>query len=149
MKKYFKFIPAVYLVLRKDNKVLLSRRFNTGYQDGNYSMIAGHVDGDEPLTAAMAREALEEAGIVVQEKDMLLIHTMHTRSEIPGSLDDERVDFYFAADIYEGDATIQEPHKCDDMSWFDLDALPENIVPRVKQALEHIKIASPYSKLGW
>ena len=149
MKKRFKFIPAVYLVLRKNNKVLLSRRFNTGYQDGNYSKIAGHVDGDEPLTTAMAREALEEAGIVVPEAGMQLIHTMHTRSEIPDSLDDERVDFYFAADTYKGDITIQEPHKCDDMSWFDLDALPENMVPRVKQALDHIRDQSPYSQLGW
>jgi hypothetical protein len=33
-------IPASYLILMKDNNVLLLRRFNTGYEDGNYSMIA-------------------------------------------------------------------------------------------------------------
>ena len=37
-------IPASYLVLMKENKVLLLRRFNTGYQDGNYSMITWHLD---------------------------------------------------------------------------------------------------------
>lgn len=36
-KDRFKLIPAVYLLLRQDNEVLLLRRANTGYQDGKYS----------------------------------------------------------------------------------------------------------------
>lgn len=58
--KRFKLIPSVYLILRQDDKVLLSRRANTGYQDGNYSLIAGHLDEDEIGTVAMTREAREE-----------------------------------------------------------------------------------------
>lgn len=149
MKARFQVIPAVYLVLKKDNSILLARRFGTGYNDGLYSMIAGHLDGDEPMASALAREAMEEAGITVLPSDMKLIHVMHTRSEIKDSTDDERVDFYFEADRYEGEPEIAEPDKCDDMRWFDLDELPDNLVPRVKAALEGIKAGAPYSELGW
>ena len=54
-KERFKLIPAVYLLLRRDEEVLLLRRANTGYQDGKYGLIAGHLDGDELGTVAMSR----------------------------------------------------------------------------------------------
>ena len=56
-KEKFMLRCAVYLVLIKDGKILLLRRSNTGYWDGNYSMIAGHLDGDETIAHAMMREA--------------------------------------------------------------------------------------------
>ena len=55
-------VPGASVIVIRDGKVLLLRRFNTGYEDGQYSVIAGHLDGDEEVTAAMGREAREEAG---------------------------------------------------------------------------------------
>ena len=37
-------IPAVHLFLIREKSVLLARRFNTGYCDGNWSVPAGHVE---------------------------------------------------------------------------------------------------------
>ena len=42
-KERHKLIPTVYLVSIKDNKILLLRRFNTGFMDGFYSFPAGYV----------------------------------------------------------------------------------------------------------
>lgn len=88
----FQMLVAVHLLLLKDNKVLLLRRFNTGYEDGNYSVAAGHVDGNEDVKAAMIREAEEEAGIKISSDNINFASVMHRNS------DDERIDFFFIAD---------------------------------------------------
>ena len=50
----FRSLVAVHLLLVKDGKILLLRRHNKGYLDDNYSVVAGHINGDEQLRAAMA-----------------------------------------------------------------------------------------------
>ena len=42
-----------------------------------------------------------------------------------------------------------EPHKCDDLSWFDLNDLPENVIPYIKQAIQNILNKEIYSEFGW
>lgn len=148
-KQRFKLTPAVYLVLRDGNKVLLSRRYNTGYMDGSYSMVAGHLEGDEPMRAALARETEEEAGITVRPEDMKLVQVAHLRSEVKGSSEDEYATFYFEASKYEGTPRIMEPNKCDDIQWFELDALPESMIPHVRLALENIKKGIDFYEYGW
>lgn len=149
MKQRFKFIPAVYLVLERDNKILLSRRFNTGYEDGKYSLVAGHLDGDETLQVALAREAKEEVGISINPKDLQLVHVMHARSEIADSTEDERVDFYFSTSSFEGEPTILEEDKCDELRWCPLEDLPEDIIEKVRVALTCIADGELYSDFGW
>ena len=147
MQKRHKIIPASYLCLIKDNQILLLRRFNTGYEDGNYSMIAGHVEPNETFTQCIIREAEEEAGILLKPEDLEVVHVMHRNSGT--SYDNERVDVFFTAKKWSGQITNKEPHKCDDLSWFDLDKLPENIIPYIKQAINAIKDKVYYSEHGW
>lgn len=142
-KDRWKIIPAVYLILQQDDKVLLLRRFNTGWQDGNYSLIAGHLDGGEPVTVAMAREAREEAGITIYPGDLRVVHVMHRKS------DDERVDFFLTTDKWTGEIENREPQKCDDLSWYSLSSLPENIIPNVRVALNACANGQYFSEFGW
>lgn len=76
-EKRFKLITAVYLVLRKGDRVLLSQRANTGYQDGMYGLVSGHLDGDELSTEAMVREAKEEIEIEINSSDLKFVHIAH------------------------------------------------------------------------
>jgi len=130
-KERFKITPAVYLILMKDNKILLARRYNTGYFDGDYSFPAGHLDGNETLKQAIAREAKEEIGVLLESTKLKLVHVMNRKI-----LNDERVDFFFTAKKYQGEPKIMEPDKCDNLNWFKLDNLPENIIPYIRQVID-------------
>ena len=139
-------IPASYLILTKEGKILLIRRFNTGFEDGNYSMIAGHVDQGETFTEAMIREAHEEAGITLSPGDLQLVHMMHRKSHIDA---EERIDAYFLANTWSGNLENKEPHKCDNFLWCDMNNVPENTIPYITFALEKIKQNISYSEYGW
>ncbi|HRO64782.1 MAG TPA: NUDIX domain-containing protein [Candidatus Dojkabacteria bacterium] len=81
MPTKLKALVAVHLLLIKDDKVLLSRRFNTGYHDGDYSVPAGHVDEGETATQSMVREAMEEIGIKILLQDLKYSTVMHRYSD--------------------------------------------------------------------
>jgi len=143
-KKRHQNIPASYLVLIRDGQILLIRRYQTGFQDGNYSMVAGHVDKGETFTKAIIREAEEEAGLKLTAEQIRVAHIMHRKS-----IDSERIDVFFVADSWKGEPCNREPNKCDDMSWFPLDNLPENTIPYIKQAIDSIRKNIFYSEHGW
>src|SRR3989338_2169193 len=95
-----KTIPAVYIFLEKDGKFLVARRCNTGYQDGNYQVPAGHVDEGELPTEAMVREAKEEVGIDVLATDLKLVHVSYRPKH---DNTDNRVDFFFRPRTWGGE----------------------------------------------
>jgi 8-oxo-dGTP diphosphatase len=139
----FTVVPAVFVLLRKGDTILCMRRFNTGYQDGNYGLPSGHLDGGEPARAAITREAAEEVGVIIDVADLKLVHTQHRRAE-EGS--HERIDLFFETRVWQGEPRIMEPHKCDDLKWIDLHKLPKNTVPVVATALACIAAGEPYSE---
>lgn len=143
--KRFTLRAAVYLMLIKDRKILLVRRFNTGWQDGKYSLISGHLDGGETVIQAMIREAKEEAGITIKQEGLHIIHTMHRKSN--NNL--EYMDFFLNCDKCQGKPQIMEHDKCDDMQWFPLKSLPENTLPYIKQAIKSYSNRITFSELGF
>jgi 8-oxo-dGTP diphosphatase len=147
MEKKQNNIPASYLLLENGNKILLLRRFNTGYEDGNYSLIAGHVEANESFTQCIMREAKEEAGISIEPEDLEVAHVMHRDSGLAEN--NERIDVFFRATKWVGAIKNIEPHKCDDLSWFHLEELSTNIIPYVRQAISKILNRENYSEHGW
>lgn len=147
MQQRFTVIPAVYVIFRDGGKVLLLRRANTGYHDGEYSLPAGHVDGGEPAILAACREAKEEVGVVLRPEDLRLVHTMHRFSAEPEP--HERIDLFFEAATWQDEITNLEPEKCDELPWVELGKLPDNIIPEVRQALKAYKAGEPYSSFGF
>ena len=146
MADKFKVYFAVYLVLEKDGKLLMAKRSNTGYMDGMYSLVAGHVDGNETVYQAMQRETKEEINIHILLEDMKVVHVSHRNSN---GGEREYIDVYLKALNFSGDIENLEPHKCSDLTWFEFDNLPKNIVPEVKKALEDISKGEIFSTLGF
>ena len=139
-------IPAAYLILKKENQILLLKRYQTGYQDGNFSLIAGHLEPGESFQQAIIREAREEAGIELETNNILQTHIQHRKSVEDGS---ERVDAYFLVESWQGEIQNMEPEKCSALEWFEMNHLPRNIIPCVQTALELLFQGESYSEFGW
>jgi 8-oxo-dGTP diphosphatase len=137
-----KFPVTVHLWFFHDDQILLSRRFNTGYADGQYSVPAGHLDGGETVLDAAAREAEEEVGVQIKPEDMTFSTVMHSMEE------DERVDFFVHVHHWQGEPFNAEPDKCDDLRWVDIDRLPANVVPYVRRALGNHLAGIPFDEFG-
>ena len=134
---------AVHLLLEKDGRILMLRRHNTGFEDGNYSVVAGHVDGGEQLKDAMSREAREEAGIEITPSDLRVVGVMHLMG------DREYVSFFLHTSQWSGQVVNAEPHKCDDLSWFEIDNLPGNTTPYIRRAIANYRAGVWYDSYGW
>lgn len=139
----FKMPSAVHLFLLRGDAVLLLRRFNTGYEDGSYSVVAGHLDGGERVEQAAVREAREEVGIDLDPAALEVVGVMHRRA------DDERIDWFLTAREWSGEPSNCEPNKCDELRWSPLDDLPENIIPYVRRALTNYRQQRWYDSFGW
>ncbi|HMI09126.1 MAG TPA: NUDIX domain-containing protein [Candidatus Saccharimonadales bacterium] len=146
MSDRFKPYAAVLLFLIKDDSILLIRRFNTGWADGSYTVPSGHIDGNESLTVAAAREAKEEVDVTVRPKDLEFVHVMHRMH--PETMH-EYIDSFFVAREWKGEPKVNEPDKCDEVKWFSLDNLPENMIPFVRDVIMSYKSGKRFSEVGW
>lgn len=142
--KRHKMAVAVHLFLIRNEEVLLLRRFNTGYEDGKYSVIAGHIDEGEDFVSAMMREAKEEAGIDIAYKDLIPVQVMHRKNG-----NDERVDYFFVTEKWTGNIVNMEPGKCDELSWHKMNALPDNAIPYVASSINSYLAKETFTSYGW
>jgi 8-oxo-dGTP diphosphatase len=138
-----KFPVTVHLLFFREDQILLSRRFNTGYRDGEYSVPAGHLDGGETVRDAAAREAEEEIGVRIEAGDLRFSSVMH-RNE-----GEERVDFFVQVQKWDGEPFNAEPDKCDDLRWVDVNALPGNTIPYVRRAIANHLNGVTFDEVGW
>ena len=139
----FKLVPESHLLLLRDERILLLRRRNTDYEDGKYSVVAGHMEDGETAREAICREAHEEAGIELTPDDLEFAHVVHRADR------GQRVGFFFSARRWRGEPRNMEPHKAGDFRWFPLDALPDNMVPYVRRAIERWQVGLFYGESGW
>jgi 8-oxo-dGTP diphosphatase len=139
----FRLKSAVHVFMLRGDEVLLLRRYNTGYEDGRYSVPAGHLDGGETVVAAAIREVQEEVGVALNPAEVDVAGVMHRRAE------DERVDWFVAARSWRGEPENREPHRCDELRWSPLDAPPPETIPYVRRALDNFRAGRWFDSFGW
>ncbi|MEZ5095556.1 MAG: NUDIX domain-containing protein [Nocardioides sp.] len=145
-------MPASYVYLLREGdagpEVLLQLRQHTGFMDGHWAAAAaGHLERGETAYDAARRETREE--IDVHDPVLELATVMHrTRHADPI---DERVDFLFTARAWSGKPRIREPHKCAELRWCPLTALPEPVVPHERVVLEGVRAGglAAYTTFGF
>ncbi|KAA1420653.1 NUDIX domain-containing protein [Mumia zhuanghuii] len=132
-------VPASYVLLLRgalgEEEVLMHLRQNTGYRDGHWALVAGHVDADESARTAAAREASEEVGVTIDPASLEPLTTLHRWVE-GGPAVEQRVDFFWIARDWDGEPRIVEPEKSADQRWFSLRDLPQPAVPQEEAVIE-------------
>lgn len=125
-------VPASYLILLRNNQseVLLLQRANSGYMDGMYSLIAGHIEAGEIPSQAVIREANEETGLILTPQDLTIAHAMYRITPA-----DSRIDIFFVATVWQGEIENKEPHKCSDIKWVSTNQLPQTTIPYIAHAI--------------
>jgi 8-oxo-dGTP diphosphatase len=133
---------AVHIFLARGNDVLLLRRCNTGYEDGNFSVPAGHLDGNETVIEAGIREAQEEIGVLIAPDELHIVQVMHRFAE------EERIDYFLTANRWSGQLANMEPEKCDLLEWFPDDGLPENTIPYIAYGIRCWRQGASFTTFG-
>jgi 8-oxo-dGTP diphosphatase len=147
--KRFKVKVGVFLVLIQDNSLLCLRRYNTGVEDGLYVVPMGGLHEAESPLQAVIREAIEETNVTVEMQNLKLAHVMYRKHVQPDGYYFYQQDLFFLSHHYTGEVRNLEPHKADDVCFFNLNDLPENLAPFIKQAVNCILTNVQYSEFGF
>ncbi len=143
MQRHARYPVAVHVFLLRDDSVLLLRRSNTGFEDGRLSVVAGHVEPGESVTAAAIRETHEEVGIGLAASRLRAVGVMHRRSS------EGRIDFFFASEIAGEQPRNAEPGKCSEILWAPIADPPSDTIPYVRAALANYREGRWFDTFGW
>ncbi|MGY2093392.1 NUDIX domain-containing protein [Nocardia gipuzkoensis] len=114
----------VHVLLVEDDRLLLTQRAGSDVFAGRWHLPSGKLDRGEPITAAAAREAFEEVGVVIDPADLCPVHIVH----VAGSGPEPRLGVFLRAERWSGQPVNREPEKCSAVAWFRLDDLPDDII---------------------
>ncbi len=127
-----KVLLKVRLILYYKGQILLLKQ--TKPNGGNYTLVGGNVESWETAPQALIREAYEEAGVMVKEKDLQLVHVLQKVKN-----GEQRITLYFKAYRWEGQLMAREVHKFKECEWFHLDKLPKNLTQTVRHVLKNYR----------
>ena len=139
LKKH-KVCIAACLVLSDGSRTVLGLRKN----ENKYGLIGGHVEVGETVHQALIREAKEESGIELDQKDLQIAHVLHYKGRIS-----DYIFFFMQAKSWQGTITNREPNKCAGWEWFDHKDLPSNMTHWTAKGLENIRKGIFFSEDGW
>lgn len=150
------FLPNIigaHLLFERRGRVLLGLRPPDALFAANvWHVPAGHVER-ESVRACAVREAGEELGVIVEEPDLELVHTVHllgadAEDAVP------RLQLFFRAHQWRGEPRVMEPDRCVEWRWWPLHSLPDPTVEYTVAALEGIAsgwsytVSLPHSFVG-
>ncbi len=120
------------LIINDKHQILLGLRSGNRGGSGTYGLIGGKAKNGETIEETAKREIFEETGLVVNTEDLEIINLFTTQSTAD-------IMFYQIGVLvkkYSGEPKNMEPNKCDEVKFFDLEKLPENLFLGTKGNIE-------------
>ena len=120
------------IVLNNKGEILLVQRSqNSRTEPGMWSRPGGEVEFEEPIESAVERETFEETGVKIKVERPIEITQIISNGK-------HWIVHGYLAKYISGEPTNMEPTKHDDVKWFPLDNLPENITEYTRNSLNKI-----------
>lgn len=133
-KEREKFLSSIYIIIKNENgEILLQRRQGTKLWPGFLALPAGHIDEGENAYEALIREAKEELNIKIDTNNIVDTFAVNRKNKsLP-----PYYDVYFEISNYYGKITINEPEKCSELIWADINNLPTDMITFEKEAINN------------
>jgi len=96
------------------------------------------------VISAAIREAKEESGVTIYPEQISVVGIIHRKNTTS-----EWVDFFLKAESWENEILNAEPEKCEELKWFKRNALPDNMIPYIRKAVEKEHDNIWFSSVGW
>lgn len=128
---------GVQAIVIKDNEVLLGKRKNA-FQEGSWGLPGGHLELDETILQAAARELLEETGILAKQMHVFCVTDPKAESNY-------HMQVGVIVDGYEGIPSIMEPDKCSELRFCMRESLPTPLFVSSVQVLKNYINATFYA----
>ncbi|MGW1411795.1 NUDIX domain-containing protein [Streptomyces sp. NPDC002403] len=140
-------IVGVRLHLQDEQgRILLGRRHpDSKYAPNQWHFLAGHCEREEAVNC-LAREAAEEAGLIIKPGDVELVHLVHM-VDSPSAR--PRIGLVFRARAWSGTPQVLEPDRCVEWRWWNPEDLPTEVVPYTRAAIDGIGHGRLYTATGW
>jgi 8-oxo-dGTP diphosphatase len=138
-------IPAINVAFVNGSDILLSRRKNTGWEDGKLCLPGGHVEPGETPVSAIVREISEELGVDIKSEDLefLCFAARYAPSK----------EYYSVEFIVRDKAYVvrnSETEKCSELIWVNLDNLPIDVIDDFRQIIKRSIIGKEtFLELGY
>lgn len=131
--KYEVMMIAPYLILRKDSKILLTRRSQTNkIWASHWHCVTRSIDVGESPKEAIICEAKEEIGIKLKDVTLETTVFLIEKNYFDCMKKIYALKLFFVSDLGDDqEPTNLEPSKQDSLGWFDPYKLPEPMSPGV------------------
>ena len=143
------FVICPNMMIIRDQKILLLRRAGKASLFAGYWHVpTGRIEENESPKQTIVREVFEEVGLDVNPSLATVVAVKAPHFKNP-ELTWKDVSLFFVAKDFEGEPINKEPRLHDEMDWFDINQLPEPMIPVVKFGIEQYVKGEAYGEFGY
>jgi 8-oxo-dGTP diphosphatase len=140
-------VVVPHLIIKRGNDLLLLKRASDNkLWPSHWHCVTGKVEVGESPYEAIVREAQEEVGIVVSNLEFITVVSVDEPSILSKGERFYGLELVFLYNVREYDMPFnREPSKHSDIRWFNIDKLPDKIIPGVKVGIDNYRLGIKYS----
>lgn len=143
------FIIYPNMMIIRDQKILLLRRADWApLWPSHWHCPIGKMEENESPRQTAIRETYEEVGLKVNPSLATVVAVQAPHFKNP-DLTWKDIGLFFIANDFEGEPINKEPRLHDAMDWFDINHLPEPIIPVVKFGIEQYTKGETYGEFEY